>query len=115
MGAKETNSPQEPAEGAERIDAIKKLIFGENMVEYDHKFQAIFEKLEEYHRDSEARLMNVNKQLINDMQSMKQKFEDRVQVLQQEINAHLAKIEDDKTDRRDFGKMLQSIAESLMK
>lgn len=115
MGAKETIPNQDHAEGEERIDAIKKLIFGENMVEYDHKFQDIFDKLDEYHRDSEARLMSVNKKLIEDMQSMKQKFEERVQVLQQEINAHLAKIEDDKTDRRDFGKMLQVIAESLMK
>lgn len=85
------------------------------MIEYDHRFEAVFKKLEEYHRDSEAKLLHVNQQLVNDIQEMKRKFEIQVQVLHQEINAHLAKIEDDKTDRHEFGKMLQTMAENLMK
>lgn len=115
MSAKENNQAHPNDEGAERIDAIKQLIFGENMIEYDHKFEAVFKKLEEYHRDSETRLMQVNQQLINDLHEMKRNFEVQVQVLHQEINAHLAKIEDDKTDRHDFGRMLQTMAENLMK
>lgn len=103
------------AEGTERIDAIKKLIFGENMLEYDHKFKDLFEKLEDYHKEFEARLISVNQKLVEDMHDMKRKFENRVELLQLEINNHLAKIEDDKTDRREFGKMLQSIADNLMK
>lgn len=102
-------------DSAERIDAIKKLIFGENMVEYDHKFHALFEKLEAYHKQSEAHLISINEKLIMDMNEMKKKFEERVQHLQNEINAHLNKIENDKTDRREFGKMFQVIAENLMK
>lgn len=115
MSAKESNQTNSIEEGAERIDAIKKLIFGENMIEYDHKFEAVFEKLEEYQRESAAKLLQVNQQLVNEMQEMKRKFEIQVQVLNQEINAHLAKIEDDKTDRHEFGKMLQAMAENLMK
>lgn len=126
MGAKE-NLEEENKEGkdavqinsgidsTERIDAIKELIFGENMVEYDHKFHALFEKLEAYHKESEAQLMNVNEKLIIEMNEMRRKFEERVLHLQNEINAHLNKIEDDKTDRREFGKMLQVIADNLMK
>lgn len=115
MSTKENNQSNAQDSGTERIDAIKKLIFGENMIEYDHRFEAVFKKLEEYHRDSEAKLLQVNQQLINDIQEMKRKFEIQVQVLHQEINAHLAKIEDDKTDRHEFGKMLQTMAENLMK
>lgn len=115
MSTKENNQSSTQGSGTERIDAIKKLIFGEDMIEYDHRFEAVFKKLEEYHRDSEAKLLHVNQQLVNDIQEMKRKFEIQVQVLHQEINAHLAKIEDDKTDRHEFGKMLQTMAENLMK
>lgn len=121
MAINENNTPEKAAsensgiESAERIDAIKKLIFGENMIEYDHKFQALFDRLEEYHKEFEMRLLGMNQKHLDEMKDMKKKFENRVESLQNEINAHLNKIEDDKTDRREFGKMLQSIAENLMK
>lgn len=112
---KDQGSVNLTAEANERIDAIKKLIFGENMVEYDHKFHDVFEKIEAYHKQSEEHLYKIHQELVDDLKEQSRKFDERVKKLEKEINSHLDKIEDDKTDRREFGKMLQAIAENLMK
>ena len=104
---------QNPTENVKKIDAIKKLIFGENMEEYDHKFHDLFDKLDELHEEFESKIGAVTRKLTADTNKLAQKSEDRFELLQKELESQVQKLNDSKTDRRALGKMLSVISEKL--
>lgn len=100
---------------AQRIDAIKSLLFGENMEEYDHKFDDLFDKLEHYHNEFEERVKKLHRKHQDEMKAMTTQFEERINLMEKEIAAKFSKMDDNKSDRRELGKMLRNISEQLQK
>lgn len=100
---------------AERIDAIKKLIFGENMEEYDHKFHDLFEKLEEYHTELENRIEKMNNKLSEEIKNLGKRIESRISQLDNENKSDFSTMNYNKTDRRELAEMLIELAEKLQK
>lgn len=98
----------------ERIDAIKKLIFGENMEEYDHKFHDVFKKLEEYHIEFEERLMALNNKVEHEIAALNKHFEKELSKAKRELENQAALLDDNKADRRELGKMLASVSDKLI-
>ena len=98
----------------ERIDAIKKLIFGENMEEYDHKFHDVFKKLEEYHIEFEERLMSLNEKMEHEISALNKHFEKELSKAKKELENQALQLDDNKADRRELGKMLASVSDKLI-
>lgn len=113
---KEINKNEELSQGdAQRLDAIKSLLFGENMEEYDHKFHDLFDKLEQYHTEFEERMKKLHRQHQKELTEMTTKFESEMRSLEKEIRANLNKLDDNKSDRRALSDMLKNVAEQLVK
>lgn len=114
--AKEIEPNEQLSNGdAQRIDAIKSLLFGENMEEYDHKFDNLFDKLEQYHKEFEDRMRKLHREHQKELTEMTTKFESDMRTLEKEIRANLSKLDDNKSDRRALSDMLKNVAEQLVK
>lgn len=100
---------------AERINAIKTLIFGENMEEYDHKFHDLFDKLEEFHDELEEKINLLQKKVNADFTAMKKKFEADLNEMQKNHDAEVQRLNDLKTNRHDLSDMLKDVANKLAK
>ena len=92
-----------------KLLAIKQLIFGENMVEYDQRFNDTMEYLEKVKKELQDAIAAVESQLDQTAKNLRKEAEDQNNALMNEI----AKLEDKKADRKALGKMLQNIGEKL--
>ena len=109
-----------------KMDAIKQLIFGENMVEYDERFNTMMQKLEDTQQKLENKIADVDSAInstistlertVNDtIYDLTSQFESKSTKMEERINIAFDKMDDKKTDRRALGKMLQTIGEKLQK
>ena len=109
-----------------KMDAIKQLIFGENMVEYDHKFNSLMNKLEKTQQLLEdkiaevdstlnATVSNLENALNSTIDDLNSEFESKSAKMEDRFNIAFDRMEDKKTDRKALGKMLQTIGEKLQK
>lgn len=114
-GTKEQNEGMNSTNATERINAIKTLIFGENMEEYDHKFHDLFDKLEEFHDELEDKINKLHKKMTADFASLKQKFDEDLNTLKQNHDEELKRLNDAKTNRHDLSDMLKDVAAKLSK
>lgn len=109
-----------------KMDAIKQLIFGENMVEYDQRFNAMMEQMQKSQQLLESKIQEVDATLNSTISTLESTINDAIYDLNGEFESKTAKMEDSfnvafdkldnkKTDRRTLGKMLQTIGEKLQK
>lgn len=111
----EPKDNQSSGNAAERINAIKTLIFGENMEEYDHKFHDLFDKLEEFHDELEEKINKTHKKMSADLSALKNKFDADLAELRKNHDEELRKLNDAKTNRHDLSDMLKDVASKLAK
>lgn len=106
---------QKPAQssGDPKVDAIKELIFGENMTEYNKRFADTLGKLEQVKTDLETKRKALAQTIHNELADTKKEIESRMTAIESTIAKEVARLEDKKTDRKAIGKMLQNIAEKL--
>ncbi|MBL4709037.1 MAG: hypothetical protein JKY48_11440 [Flavobacteriales bacterium] len=96
-----------------KMDAIKQLIFGENMVEYDQRFQKMMEKLEDTHRLLEEKIEQLDHTLNATIVDLNSEFESKRLKLEDDFNIAFDKLDNKKTDRKALGKMLETIGTKL--
>ena len=99
---------------SKKIDAIKELIFGENMEEYDHKFHDLFDKIEAFHDEFEERMLKTNSKIVSDVKHLAKKTDNHIESLKNELAKQIAKLDDEKSDKRTLGKMLGEISKKLL-
>lgn len=114
-GTKEPNEGMNSTNAAERINAIKSLIFGENMEEYDHKFHDLFDKLEEFHNELDDKINKLHKKINSEFTALKAKFDADLSELRKNHDEELRKLNDAKTNRHDLSDMLKDVASKLAK
>jgi hypothetical protein len=96
-----------------RIAAVRDLIFGENIQQYDAELADISDKLELLEN-------KINKNLVASVTSLENKIVDleslvdhKLQDLNDDLDKKIADLEDDKVDRRKLGVALEKIAQML--
>ena len=113
---KSKNSVAEPLKQVNdpKIDAIKQLIFGDNMVEYDERFDKLVAKLEKTQADLESKLAAQNQSLKDDIKALNDEMTKNITALEKSTSKEMTRLDDVKTNRKALGKMLQNIGEKLM-
>tara|TARA_B100000965_G_scaffold389281_1_gene394768 strand:+ start:393 stop:740 length:348 start_codon:yes stop_codon:yes gene_type:complete len=97
----------------EKMDAIKQLIFGDNMVEYDQRFKEVFDRIEKTQAELEDKLNSLDGQVKSTIEQLNKEFQLKSENLENQFLKAIEKLEDKKTDRKNLGKMLQNIGEKL--
>jgi tRNA U34 5-carboxymethylaminomethyl modifying GTPase MnmE/TrmE len=110
--AKESNNTKE--EGLSKIDsrieAVRDLIFGENIQAYNAEFSAVYDKIQALKEESERNLEKAIAQIESNLADLERLLDHKVQDLTADLNKGLDELDDAKVDRRKLGQALEKIA-----
>lgn len=111
--AKNTEEKNEPVVNQQidsRIAAVRDLIFGENIQQYDSEFADVYEKIKALQDESRRGLAEAVTNIENKLADLESLVDHKFQDLQDDLDKRLADLDDEKTDRRKLGKALEKIA-----
>ncbi len=115
----ENNSPS----SLNNIEQIRQLIFGDQIQDYDKRFQEVEQKIENlnkqfqsYKSEMDDRLKTLNQSISDDQTQMQKDIEAHHQTLVQEISVlknHLSNLTDDKVSRSQLADQMINLAMQL--
>jgi hypothetical protein len=100
---------------ANKIDAIKQLIFGENMQEYDSEFDAVKKDILNKKQELENLIEDVKSELLQSIDNLSTDVNIRITELEDSINNKLEVMDDKKLDRKLLGDLLVNLGEKISK
>jgi len=111
-GKKEEIIAQE-ANTVSKIDAIKEIIFGENMQAYSSDFKAIKKDLNDVKKELESLINDVKKEMLQTIDSMDTDINIRITNVEETLNDKIDTLEETKLDRKVLGKLLVNIGNKI--
>ena len=103
----------EQVESASKIEAIKNLIFGENIIQYDSEFETLKQDLNDKKKQLENYIDEVRNELMQSIDSLSTDVNIRITDLEDAINAKTDELSEKKVDRKELGKLLISLGEKI--
>ncbi|RCS26797.1 hypothetical protein DUT90_06625 [Polaribacter sp. WD7] len=107
---KEKNDTVDNQKEIDRIAAVRELIFGENMKEYNSEFADVYSKIQSLKDATDKNLHEAVTNLENKLADLESLMDHKFQDLNDDLDKRLADLDDEKTDRRKLGKALEKIA-----
>jgi len=96
-----------------KIDAIKQLIFGENMVEYNHEFEAVKQDILKKKKDLENLVDDVKSELLQNIDNLSTDINIRITELESTFNDKAEALNDKKVDRKLLGELFTKLGEKI--
>lgn len=93
-----------------RIAAVRDLIFGENIQQYNSEFADVYEKIKALENEAKTSLAESVTHLENKLADLESLIDHKFQDLNEDLDKRLADLDDEKADRRKLGKALEKIA-----
>lgn len=114
MSKKKTeDSVNEHAESVSKIEAIKNLIFGENIIQYDSEFETLKQDLDNKKKQLENYIDEVRNELMQSIDSIGTDVNIRITDLEDALNAKTEALSEKQVDRKELGKLLVSLGEKI--
>lgn len=98
-----------------KIEAIKNLIFGENIQEYNSEFDNIKNDILAKKKALESLIEEVREQLMQNIDNLSTDLNIRITELESNIENKLDDLDEKKVDRRQLGQLLVSLGEKIGK
>jgi flagellar biosynthesis component FlhA len=98
-----------------KIEAIKNLIFGENIQEYNSEFDSIKNDILAKKKALETLIEEVRSELIQNIDNLSTDLNIRITELESNIENKLDDMDEKKVDRRHLGLLLVSLGEKIGK
>lgn len=96
-----------------KIDAIKQLIFGENIQEYDHEFEAVKQDILNKKKELEHLIDDVKAELLQNIDNLSTDINIRITELENTIDDKADALDEKKLDRKLFGDLLIKLGEKI--
>ena len=96
-----------------RIAAVRDLIFGENIQQYDSEFADVYDKIKALKEETRKNLSESVTNIENKLADLESLVDHKFQDLNDDLDKRLADLDDEKADRRKLGKALEKIAQML--
>jgi len=116
MSNKNQNANHETTETVNansKIDAIKQLIFGENIQAYDNEFDTLKKDILNKKNELEDLIESVKAELIKTIDSTATDINIRITELEDKMEDRLEDLDDKKLNRRDLGDLLVKLGEKI--
>lgn len=117
MTKNKANSPsakeQENVATISKIDAIKELIFGENIQTYDSEFESIKEDLVKKKQELERIIEELRAELLQTIDSLNTDINIRITDLESNLSQKIEDLDEKKLDRKVLGALLTSIGDKI--
>lgn len=108
--SEQNNEPSVKQQVDSRIAAVRDLIFGENIQQYESEFADVYEKIKSLQDETRKNLSESVTHLENKLSDLESLMEHKIQDLTDDLEKRLADLDDEKADRRKLGKALEKIA-----
>ncbi len=120
--SKSNNNPESVEKDlseSERLKAVRDLIFGDNMAEYQQEFAQIRDQIGEFQALSEKKLASESAALTEKLDALEHTLNQSVKKMQVEMDQNIDRLEglcaDIVNNRREVGQAMAKIAETLQK
>jgi uncharacterized protein YwgA len=111
----EASTASNHPESASRIEAIKNLIFGENIQQIDSDFQTLRNEIDKKKEDLENYIAQVNKELSQAIDNLETDLNIRITDLDAKTNDNVALLTHKKVDRKVLAQLLINMGENILK
>lgn len=102
-------------DASSKIDAIKQLIFGENMQAYESEFEAVKNDILSKKQELENLMDDVRKELLQNIDNLSTDINIRITDLEDSLNDKADTLDDKKLDRKLLGELLVNLGEKISK
>ena len=109
--AKEIESEENPIDN--RIAAVRDLIFGENIQQYDQDFKDVYQRIKDLENQTNTNLNALSEDLNSRLDELQKSLESIIDNLRSDMNEKIEELDDAKADRRKLGKALEKIGSML--
>lgn len=109
--APEVNSTQPVSDP--KIDAIKEIIFGQNMKEYDQQFDHVENKIDKNRAELDKQHDETREELLDNIKELREEMENRLSDLNLALSNEIDKLAEHKVDRNSLASLLEAMASKL--
>jgi archaellum component FlaC len=113
MAKKDAQKPAAPMQADSKIDAIKQLIFGENMAEYSQEFETLKKELAHRRQELSDFIDDTRKELMGAIDNLSTDVNIRISDLEDSLNDKTETLETKKVDRAQLGDLLIKMGEKI--
>jgi len=96
-----------------KIDAIKQLIFGENIQEYNSEFEAVKQDILNKKQELENLIDDVKAELLQNIDNLSTDINIRITELENSLEDKAETLDEKKLDRKLFGDLLIKLGEKI--
>lgn len=96
-----------------QIDAIRNIIFGQNMQDYDRRFKDLNDDLKQNVQDLDEKLEQTKNYLLEEMRQMEDRLSKQLQQLNDKLIEESDRLEDKKLNRKQLGELLIQLANQI--
>lgn len=114
--AKEKNHPETNGTSVDptsKIEAIKNLIFGENIQEYNTEFEAVKKDITQKKKELEALIEDTRTELMQTIDNLGTDVNIRITELENSLQDKADTLDQKKVDRSTLGKLLIQLGEKI--
>ncbi|MFK7905194.1 MAG: hypothetical protein AB8B69_08720 [Chitinophagales bacterium] len=102
-----------PTNTQPQIDAIRNIIFGQNMQDYDQKFSTLNDSLKQNRSEIDEKIEQTKNYLLEEMRQMENRFNAQLQELNDRLTKESERLEDKKLNRKQLGELLIEIGNKI--
>ena len=113
MAKKDNPDIPKQQEANSKIDAIKQLIFGENMAEYSQEFDTLKKELAQRRQELSDYIDDTRKELMTAIDSLSTDVNIRISDLEEALNDKAEALDAKKVDRSHLGDLLIKLGEKI--
>ncbi|WP_435579410.1 fructose 1,6-bisphosphatase [Gilvibacter sp.] len=114
MAKEKTKTPQgEDMDSGSKIEAIKQLIFGENIEQYDSEFDTLKQEIQDRKKELEDYIDQVRNELMQSIDSMTTDINIRITDLEDALNDKTEGVDKSKVNKDELGDLLIKLGEKL--
>jgi len=106
---------QKPADPSSKIEAIKNLIFGENIAAYNSEFENVKKDIDSKKKDLEDYIESTRKELMQTIDNLSTDVNIRITELEDSLTHKAEELDHKKMDRKILGDLLISLGEKISK
>lgn len=111
--AKQEKTNMDNTDPTSKIDAIKQLIFGENIQEYNSEFESVKQDILNKKKELENLIDDVKAELLQNIDNLSTDINIRITELESTLEDKADALDDKKLDRRLFGDLLIKLGEKI--
>ena len=106
----QNKEPEAKQQVDSRIAAVRDLIFGENIQQYNTEFADVYDKIKALKEETSQNLNEAVADIESKLADLERLMDDKFQDLNSDMDKRLAELDDAKADRVKLGRALEKIA-----